>query len=125
MGTLIISAVLQTLLNTIDFGLDAAAAVMAPRFHHQWQPDKLFMEPEFSRDVRSRLEALGHTVSDRSMVGAIQLSLFDPESCYFWGGSDGLRDSAAAGANIGAAKAVTLEQRCAVINSSKAEAIPQ
>ena len=125
MGTMIISSVLQTLLNVIDFDLDAAAAVMSPRFHHQWQPDKLFMEPEFSPDVRSSLQALGHEVADRRMVGATQLVLFDPESCYYWGGADGRRDSAAAGANIGEVKAVTTEQRCAVINLNKAQAVPQ
>ncbi|HET6564532.1 MAG TPA: gamma-glutamyltransferase, partial [Xanthomonadales bacterium] len=89
MGTLIISAVLQTLLNTIDFGYDAQRAVMEPRFHHQWQPDTLFLEPEYSKDVRKALESLGHTLGERSMIGAAQLSLYDPETCYFWGGADG------------------------------------
>jgi len=124
MGTMIISSVLQSLLNTIDFGYDAEQAVMAPRFHHQWQPDTLFLEPGFPRDVRSRLEALGHTLGERAMIGAAQLSTYDPESCYFWGGADGRRDSAAAGVNISEAKAVSREQRCAAINNSKAKAIP-
>ena len=125
MGTLIISSVLQTLLNVIDFGYDAQRAVMAPRFHHQWQPDKLFLEPEFPLDVRKRLEALGHTLGERSMIGAAQLALFDAETCYFWGGADGRRDSGAAGANIGEPKAVTDEQRCAVMGEAKASAIPR
>jgi gamma-glutamyltranspeptidase/glutathione hydrolase len=125
MGTMIISADLHALLNTIDFGFDAARAVMAPRFHHQWQPDILFIEPEFPLDVRNRLEALGHTLRERSMIGAAQLSLYDAESCYFWGGSDGRRDSAAAGANIGDIQAVSLEQRCAAISNNKASAVPQ
>ncbi len=59
MGTMIISAVLHTLLNTIDFGFDAQRAVMAPRFHHQWQPDTLFLEPEFPRDVRETAGSTG------------------------------------------------------------------
>ncbi len=125
MGTMIISAVLQTLLNTIDFGLDAQRAVMAPRFHHQWQPDTLFLEPEFPRDVRIRLEALGHTLGERSMIGAAQLALYDGATCYFWGGADGRRDSGAAGVNIGAASAVTPEQRCAALNEARASAIPR
>jgi gamma-glutamyltranspeptidase/glutathione hydrolase len=125
MGTLIISSVLQTLLNVIDFGYDAQQAVMAPRFHHQWQPDKLFLEPEFPRDVRTRLEALGHTLGERSMIGAAQLALFDAETCYFWGGADGRRDSGAAGANIGEPKPLTDEQRCAVMGEAKASAIPR
>ena len=125
MGTMIISAVLQALLNTVDFGFDAQRAVMAPRFHHQWQPDTLFLEPDFPRDVRQRLEALGHTLGDRSMIGAAELALYDPASCYFWGGADGRRDSRAAGANIGAAKATADEQRCAAINEARAAAVPR
>ncbi len=124
MGTLIISAVLQTLLNKIDFGYDAQRAVMEPRFHHQWQPDTLFLEPEYSRDVRKRLESLGHTLGERSMIGAAQLSVYDPETCYFWGGADGRRDSGAAGANIGEPQ-VDAAQRCAVINQARATAIPR
>lgn len=125
MGTLIISAVLQVLLNTIDFGQDAQSAVMAPRFHHQWQPDKLFLEPEFPKDVRTRLEGLGHTLAERSMVGAVQLAVYDAESCYFWGGADGRRDSGAAGANRQDSQNVRQEQRCAALGEARAEAIPR
>jgi len=125
MGTLIISTVLQALINVIDFGLDAQSAVMAPRFHHQWQPDKLFLEAEFSRDVRSRLEQLGHTLQDRSMIGAGQLSLYDEAGCFFWGGADGRRDSGAAGANIGPVSAESAEQQCQVLNSARASAVPR
>jgi len=125
MGTMIISAVLQALLNTVDFGFDAQRAVMAPRFHHQWQPDTLFLEPDFPRDVRERLEALGHTLGERAMIGAAELALYDSESCYFWGGADGRRDSRAAGANIGEAVATTDAQRCAVLNEGRAGAVPR
>lgn len=122
MGTMIISAVLHSLLNTIDFDFNPQRAVMAPRFHHQWQPDTLFLEPEFPLDVRKRLEALGHTLGERAMIGAAQLAIYDAESCYFWGGADGRRDSGAAGANIGEAM-VDAAQRCAVINSARATAV--
>ncbi len=124
MGTMIISAVLHSLINTIDFGFDPQRAVMAPRFHHQWQPDTLFLEPEFPLDVRKRLEALGHTLGERAMIGAAQLATYDAETCYFWGGADGRRDSGAAGANIGEA-VVDAAQRCAVINSARATAVPR
>jgi len=125
MGTMIISAVLQALLNTVDFDFDAQRAVMAPRFHHQWQPDTLFLEPDFPRDVRERLEALGHTLGDKAMIGAAELALYDSESCYFWGGADGRRDSRAAGANIGEAKATTDAQRCAALDKGRAGAVPR
>ncbi|HKJ18560.1 MAG TPA: gamma-glutamyltransferase [Xanthomonadales bacterium] len=125
MGTLIISTVLQALINTIDFDLDPQSAVMAPRFHHQWQPDTLYLEPEFAPEVRAYLESLGHTLGDRSMIGAAQLAIYDSETCYFWGAPDGRRDSGAAGANIGPVEAVTLEQRCQVLDQSRAAEIPR
>jgi gamma-glutamyltranspeptidase/glutathione hydrolase len=125
MGTMIISAVLQTLLNTIDFGFDAQRAVMAPRFHHQWQPDTLFLEPDFPRDVRERLKALGHTLGERSMIGAAELALYDAATCYFWGGADGRRDSGVAGVNMGAPAAMTDEQRCAAITDARMGAVPR
>lgn len=100
MGTTIISTVLHALVNVIDFGFDAQRAVHAPRFHHQWKPDMLTLEPEFPLDVRERLQALGHELRERSFFGAAQLIVFDPESCLYWGGADGRRDSAAAGANF-------------------------
>ena len=125
MGTMIISAVLQTLLNTIDFGFDAQRAVMAPRFHHQWQPDTLFLEPDFPRDVRERLEALGHTLGERSMIGAAELALYDAATCYFWGGADGRRDSGVAGVNMGAPAAMTDEQRCAAVSDARVGDVPR
>jgi gamma-glutamyltranspeptidase / glutathione hydrolase len=125
MGTMIISTVLQTLLNAIDFGFDAQRAVMAPRFHHQWQPDTLFLEPDFPRDVRERLEALGHALGERSMIGAAELALYDAATCYFWGGADGRRDSGAAGANVGEATAVSDNQRCAAIKDARSGAVPR
>ena len=125
MGTMIISAVLQALLNTIDFGFDAQRAVMAPRFHHQWQPDTLFLEPDFPRDVRERLESLGYVLGERPMIGAAELARYDTASCYFWGGADGRRDSAAAGVNLGEPSAVTDEQRCVAISKVRVLAVPR
>ncbi len=124
MGTKIISTVLHALINTIDFGFDAQRAVMAPRFHHQWQPDKLVMEPEFPREVRTSLEALGYTISNTSMIGAAILAVYDAEACLFWGGADGRRDSGAAGVNMGEVQADEAAH-CASINEGQSVAIPQ
>ncbi len=60
-GSAIISSVLQVMTNVVDFGMNLRDAVEAPRFHHQWQPDKIGWElHEFSRDSWSALEAMGH-----------------------------------------------------------------
>ena len=125
MGTAIISTVLQTLINVIDFEFDAQRAVMAPRFHHQWQPDVLRLEPDFPSDVRARLEQLGHTLQERSMIGAAQLSIYDPDACFFWGGADGRRDSGAAGANLSEARVLTDAERCQAIGTTRASAVPK
>jgi len=124
MGTQIITAVLHSLINTIDFGFDPQRAVNAPRFHHQWKPDRLSLEPEFPLDVRRRLEVLGYELQERSIIGAAQLILFDRESCIFWGGADGRRDSGSAGANIGEVPAPSAEVACQGAVRNTAEAVP-
>ena len=61
-GSRIISAVLQVIVNTIDFHMPIDKAVTAPRLHHQWQPDEVFAEPGFSPDLLDALKARGHTI---------------------------------------------------------------
>jgi len=61
-GSRIISAVLQVITNVIDFHLPISEAVSAPRLHHQWQPDEVFTEPDFSLDLLDALKARGHRI---------------------------------------------------------------
>jgi gamma-glutamyltranspeptidase/glutathione hydrolase len=61
-GPRIITSVLLSVLNALDFGLDVAEAVSAPRFHHQWRPDVLDVEAAIPRDVVAALRARGHAV---------------------------------------------------------------
>jgi gamma-glutamyltranspeptidase/glutathione hydrolase len=61
-GPRIITAVLQVLLNVIDFRMNIQDAVDAPRFHHQWKPDKLYLEAGISPDTVALLEDMGHQV---------------------------------------------------------------
>jgi len=62
-GSRIITIVLQTILDTLDFGMNVAEAAAAPRIHHQWQPDVLQLEPGISPDTIKLLEALGQNVA--------------------------------------------------------------
>ncbi len=71
-GPLIISGTIQVLLDMADFGLDAAAAVAAPRIHDQWTPPVLALEGAFGDDVRAALERLGHEVRPLPFAGAVQ-----------------------------------------------------
>jgi len=61
-GSRIISAVLQVIVNAIDFHLPIDQAVSAPRLHHQWQPDEVDVEPGFAPDVLDALTKRGHTI---------------------------------------------------------------
>jgi gamma-glutamyltranspeptidase/glutathione hydrolase len=61
-GSRIISAVLQVVVDVIDYRMDVAAAVAAPRVHHQWMPDEVRVERGFPEEVLSELRAKGHKV---------------------------------------------------------------
>ena len=61
-GSRIISTVLQVIVNVIDYRMDVAAAVAAPRLHHQWLPDEVRIEHGFSEEALAGLRAKGHNV---------------------------------------------------------------
>jgi gamma-glutamyltranspeptidase/glutathione hydrolase len=70
-GRKIANAVLLTILNVVDFGMNAQQAVDTPRFHHQWLPDQILHERwGLSADALERLHALGHTTSDAWPAGS-------------------------------------------------------
>jgi gamma-glutamyltranspeptidase/glutathione hydrolase len=61
-GSRIISTVLQVIVNVLDYGMDVAAAVAAPRLHHQWLPDEVRIERGFADETIAALKAKGHHV---------------------------------------------------------------
>ena len=61
-GSRIISAVLQIIVDVLDYDMDVAAAVAAPRLHHQWLPDEVRIERGFADDTLAELRAKGHRV---------------------------------------------------------------
>jgi len=63
-GRTIINTVLHTILNVIDFGMNAQDAIDAPRFHHQWLPDAVQFERNgLSPDTLAILRGYGHTLN--------------------------------------------------------------
>ena len=62
-GPVIITAVLQTILNVVDFAMNVADAAAQPRIHHQWQPDQVFYEAGVSPDTLNLLSSMGHTLT--------------------------------------------------------------
>ncbi|ETF02897.1 gamma-glutamyltranspeptidase [Advenella kashmirensis W13003] len=71
-GARIITTVLQTLINSIDFGMNPAVAAALPRFHHQWLPDELRLEPGFSPDTIDLLKKQGYKVVIKPTMGRTQ-----------------------------------------------------
>jgi gamma-glutamyltranspeptidase / glutathione hydrolase len=70
-GPRIISAVFQVLSNVLDYGMDVATAVRAPRIHHQHLPDAIQYERHGLSDARAdQLRAMGHAVQPRETVGS-------------------------------------------------------
>ena len=61
-GSRIISAVLQIVVDVIDYKMDVAAAVAAPRVHHQWMPDVVRVERGFPPETLDALRQKGHEV---------------------------------------------------------------
>ena len=67
-GPTIITTVLQIMLNVIDHELPLTLAVDTPRFHHQWQPDRIQHEPLFSSpDTIETLRNMGHEFALRRL----------------------------------------------------------
>lgn len=100
-GSRIITGVLQVMLNVIDFGMNVQDAVDAPRFHHQWQPDRLYTERGISPDTIAALRARGHTVETNTFgvarVEAIHVETTADGKRWLAGGSDGRGDGKASG----------------------------
>ena len=77
-GSLIITTVLQTLLNAMVFDMNIATAVAAPRVHNQWMPDRTLIEPGVSADTQRLLEAWGHNLTPtRRTIGRSNSLMLD------------------------------------------------
>ncbi len=86
-GSVIISTVLQLILNAMEFDMNVATAGAEPRIHHQWMPDVLQLEQGFSPDTVKLLQAMGHpvSVSDRTTGCTSSIML---ESGWLLGAAD-------------------------------------
>jgi gamma-glutamyltranspeptidase/glutathione hydrolase len=72
-GPRIISGTVQALLQVILFDKEADVAVAAPRFHHQWMPNKLLLEPGYGREIQMGLFGKGHSLERTEAVAAVTL----------------------------------------------------
>jgi len=88
-GRTIINTTMQTILNVIDFDMNIARAVSAPRIHHQWLPDSTLMESgAFSADTLRLYEQRGHVVRETDTIGSAMAVYRDPETGVLSGAAD-------------------------------------
>ena len=93
-GSTIITSVLQTVLNVIEFKMNMQEAVAASRFHHQWKPDKIFVEKgEIDSLILKSLELKGHQIQERSPIGRVDAILIKDDGSLE-GGADPRGDDA-------------------------------
>lgn len=88
-GRTIPSTVLSTVLGVVDWGRSAREAVDAPRFHHQWLPDRIQVEAALPGATKTALQALGHTLREVPKQGTAQVILV--RNGQVEGAADGLR----------------------------------
>ena len=98
-GRTIINTVLETIVDAVDFGMNAQDAVDAARFHHQWLPDIINYEKfGFSPDTIRELSRRGHILREAGAQGVAQIIIYDPKEDILEGGSDRrVADGAAVG----------------------------
>ncbi len=95
-GPRIISTVLQTILNVVDFHMNAQEAVDQPRIHHQWMPDEIQVERGISPDTIDVLRSMGHDVVETpGSIGEAAMILV--EDGWLQGAPDGRTEATAKG----------------------------
>ena len=88
-GRTIINTVLETIVDAVDFGMNAQEAVDAVRFHHQWLPDVISYERfGVSADTIKELERRGHALREGGGQGVAQVIIYDAKEDMLEGGSD-------------------------------------
>ena len=97
-GSRIISAVLQSILNIVDFDMNLEKATFAKRIHHQWQPDILEIELSVNEKVKSELESMGYLIEIKDPLTCIQTIMY--KDGKYTGYGDFRRPDALASGNI-------------------------
>jgi len=98
-GSTIITSVLQNIINIVDYKMGMQESVNKARFHHQWLPDNIRMEPNgFDSTTKDNLKALGYELVERNslIIGRVDAILLLPNG-KLEGGADPRGDDKAVG----------------------------
>jgi gamma-glutamyltranspeptidase/glutathione hydrolase len=92
-GARIITGVLQVIVNVVDFGMNVQDAIDFPRVHHQWKPDRLFVEPGVSPDTAELLNRMGYELRFKDKEGRLEsvarVEAIEVKDGWLLGGHDG------------------------------------
>ena len=84
-GSRIISAVLQSILNIIDFDMNLEETTKARRIHHQWFPDILEVEYSLDNKTRKELEDMNYSIVITDPLTCLQLIMYKDKKFYGYG----------------------------------------
>jgi gamma-glutamyltranspeptidase/glutathione hydrolase len=87
-GSRIITAVLQVMLNVMDFGMNIQDAIDFPRVHHQWKPDRLDIERGISPDTITLLKKSGYHIEEAKPVVIARVEGILIDGGWLQGGHD-------------------------------------
>ncbi len=87
-GSTITTAVLQVILNVVDFGMGIQDAIDFPRVHHQWKPDRLEYERGVSPDTLAALQHMGYILNPSHPVVLALVEAVEVKDGWLMGGHD-------------------------------------
>ena len=97
-GSTIITTVAQIISNIVDYSMPIKDAVESSRHHHQWLPDKIFVEEgTLNQDVIDELLEIGHEIEYKRSIGEANCIMYDKSRNLFYGVSDDRRNGQAIG----------------------------
>ncbi len=86
-GSTIITTVLQSVFNVLEFDMNAMHALAAPRIHHQWLPDAVMIEEGVSKDTKDILANMGHIIAPMQFtLGSLSTIMY--RDGIFYGAAD-------------------------------------